>query len=196
MTSISKDARERFKELRASLRMPIVVAPMFLVSGPDIVTASARAGVIGAFPSTNARTIDIFEEWLDRISDEIRLMREKQLPGATDVWAQNLIVHSTYERLDAELALLQKYRPQIVITALGNPARVIDAVHDYGGLVIADVNSVELARKAANAGADGLALVSAGAGGHTGQMAGFAFVPAVGRTRVLRWHPDPCRRHR
>jgi nitronate monooxygenase len=147
--------------------MPIVVAPMFLVSGPDIVTASARAGVIGAFPSTNARTIDIFEEWLDRISDEIRLMREKQLPGATDVWAQNLIVHSTYERLDAELALLQKYRPQIVITALGNPARVIDAVH------------VELARKAANAGADGLALVSAGAGGHTGQMAGFAFVPAV-----------------
>jgi NAD(P)H-dependent flavin oxidoreductase YrpB (nitropropane dioxygenase family) len=114
MTSISKDARARFKELRASLRMPIVVAPMFLVSGPDIVTASARAGVIGAFPSTNARTIDIFEEWLDRISDEIRLMREKQLPGATDVWAQNLIVHSTYERLDAELALLQKYRPQIV----------------------------------------------------------------------------------
>ena len=179
MTSISKNSRERFQELRSSLRMPIVVAPMFLVSGPDIVTASARAGVIGAFPSTNARTIDIFEEWLDRISDEIRSMREKQLPGATDVWAQNLIVHSTYERLDAELALLQKYRPQIVITALGNPARVIDAVHDYGGLVIADVNSVELARKAANAGADGLALVSAGAGGHTGQMAGFAFVPAV-----------------
>jgi nitronate monooxygenase len=179
MSASEHDARVRFAELRASLRLPIAVAPMFLVSGPDIVIASARAGVIGAFPSTNARTIDVFEEWLDRISNEIRFMREKQLPGTTDVWAQNLIVHSTYERLDAELALLQKYRPQIVITALGNPARVIEAVHDYGGLVIADVNSVELARKAASAGADGLALVSAGAGGHTGQMAGFAFVPAV-----------------
>lgn len=173
------DARARFAELRASLRLPIAVAPMFLVSGPDIVTASARAGVVGAFPSTNARTLDIFEEWLERISGEIRLMRENQVPNATDVWAQNLIVHSTYERLDAELALLQKYRPQIVITALGSPARVIEAVHDYGGLVIADVNSLDLARKAAQAGADGLALVSAGAGGHTGQLAGFAFVPAV-----------------
>lgn len=179
MSARNYDARARFTELRATLRLPIAVAPMFLVSGPDIVTASARAGVVGAFPAPNARTIDIFEEWLDRISGEIKLMREKQVPGATDVWAQNLVVHSTYDRLDAELALLQKYRPQIVITALGNPARVIDAVHDYGGLVIADVNSVELARKAAAAGADGLALVSAGAGGHTGQMAGFAFVPAV-----------------
>ncbi len=179
MTSIGKDARARFNELRSSLRMPIVVAPMFLVSGPDIVVAAARSGVVGAFPSTNARSIDTFEEWLDRITGELKLLKEKRVPGATGVWAQNLIVHSTYERLDAELALLQKYRPPIVITALGSPRKTIEAVHDYGGLVIADVNSVDLARKAAEAGADGLALVSAGAGGHTGQMAGFAFVPAV-----------------
>jgi nitronate monooxygenase len=152
---------------------------MFLVSGPELVIAACRAGVVGSFPAPNARSIDDFEAWLDRITSELDLMRRKSVPGATDVWAQILIVHRTYERLDAELALLQKYRPPIVITALGSPARVIDAVHDYGGLVIADVNSVPLARKAAAAGADGLALVSAGAGGHTGQMAGFAFVPAV-----------------
>jgi nitronate monooxygenase len=89
------------------------------------------------------------------------------------------MVHSTYERLDAELALLEKYHPPIVITALGSPRNVVEVVHGYGGLVIADVNNVEYARKAAAVGVDGLALVSAGAGGHTGKMAGFAFVPAV-----------------
>ena len=179
MPKKSVSARTRFDELRAKLRLPIVVAPMFLVSGPEMVIGAARAGVIGSFPPQNARTIDVFEEWLERISAEIRLIRNQQLPNTTDVWAQNLVVHSTYQRLDKELAVLQKYRPPIVITALGSPKRVIEAVHDYGGLVIADVNSVELARKAADAGADGLALISAGAGGHTGQMAAFAFVPAV-----------------
>ena len=156
-----------------------MVAPMFLVSGPDLVTAACRSGVIGSFPAPNARSIDVFEEWLDKITGEIGNMKKNQVAGATDVWAQNLVVHSTYDRLDAELALLQKYQPPIVITALGSPKKTIEVVHDYGGLVIADVNSVELAHKAADAGADGLALVSAGAGGHTGQMAGFAFVPMV-----------------
>jgi len=160
-------ARARFDKLRSTLRLPVVVAPMFLVSGPDIVIAAARARVIGSFPAPNARSIDVFAEWVEQIS------------AATETWAQNLIVHSTYERLDAELEILRQYKPPVVITALGNPARVIDAVHEWGGRVIADVNSVDLARKAAAAGADGLALVAAGAGGHTGQMAGFAFVPAV-----------------
>ena len=150
------DERSRFAELRATLRLPVVCAPMFLVSGPDIVVAACRSGIVGSFPAPNARTIDVFEEWLERITTELAIM-ERDLPdGATTVWAQNLVVHSTYPRLDAELALLQKYRPPIVITALGSPTRVIDAVHDYGGLVIADVNSVPLARKAAAAGADGL----------------------------------------
>lgn len=179
MSPAAYDARARFTDMRASLRLPVVVAPMFLVSGPDIVIAAARSGVIGSFPAPNARSIDTFEEWLERITSELRLMRDRGVTGATDVWAQNLVVHSTYDRLDAELALLEKYRPPIVITALGSPKRAIEVVHGYGGIVIADVNSVEFARKAAAAGADGLALVSAGAGGHTGQMAGFAFVPAV-----------------
>jgi nitronate monooxygenase len=173
------DSRARFAAMRASLRLPIVVAPMFLVSGPDLVTAACRSGVIGSFPAPNAHTIEVFEEWLDKITNEIGRIKAQQLAGATDVWAQNLVVHRTYDRLDAELTLLQKYQPPIVITALGSPKKTIEVVHDYGGLVIADVNSVELAHKAADAGADGLALVSAGAGGHTGQMAGFAFVPMV-----------------
>lgn len=177
MTAI--EARNRFAALRATLRLPVVCAPMFLVSGPDLVVAACRAGIIGSFPSTNARSIDIFEEWLERITGELECDRKQGLVGATAVWAQNLIVHRTYQRLDQELALLQKYRPPVVITALGSPAAVVEAVHDYGGLVIADVNSLEFARKAAAVGVDGLALVSAGAGGHTGQMAGFAFVPAV-----------------
>ena len=173
------EARNRFAELRATLRLPVVCAPMFLVSGPDLVIGACRSGIVGAFPAPNARTVDTLEEWMDRIAGEIASMRERQVAGATHAWAQNLVVHSTYDRLDAELSLVQKYRPPIVITALGSPRAVVEVVHDYGGLVIADVNSVSYARKAAETGVDGLALVAAGAGGHTGHMAGFAFVPEV-----------------
>jgi len=152
---------------------------MFLVSGPELVLAACRAGIVGSFPAPNARTIADFELWLEQINSGLALIREQQIPGSTTIWAMNLVVHRTYQRLEAELALVRKYRPPIVITALGSPAAVVETVHDYGGLVIADVNSVPLARKAAAVGVDGLALVSAGAGGHTGHMAGFAFVPAV-----------------
>lgn len=173
------EARNRFAELRATLRLPVVCAPMFLVSGPDLVIGACRSGIIGSFPAPNARTLDDLEAWLDRITGELAILDRDQVAGATPVWAQNLVVHSTYDRLDAELALVEKYQPPIVITALGGPRAAVEVVHGYGGLVIADVNSVEYARKAVAAGVDGLALVAAGAGGHTGQMAGFAFVPAV-----------------
>lgn len=176
---VRTEARNRFAELRASLRLPVVCAPMFLVSGPELVVGACRSGIVGSFPAPNARTIDALEEWLDRITGELALLKKQQVAGSTQVWAQNLVMHSTYERLDAELALVEKYQPPIVITALGSPKRAIEVVHSYGGLVIADVNSVEFAHKAAAMGVDGLALVAAGAGGHTGQMAGFAFVPAV-----------------
>jgi len=108
-----------------------------------------------------------------------QFLKKNQVTGSTGIWALNLVVHKTYERLDAELELVEKYRPPIVITALGSPKNVVETVQGYGGLVIADVNSVEYARKAIAAGVDGLALVSVGAGGHTSKMAGFAFVPAV-----------------
>jgi nitronate monooxygenase len=155
--------------------VPAIAAPMFLVSGPDLVLACCRAGVIGAFPAPNARRLEDLEAWLARISAD--LARE---PHAAP-YALNMIVHSTYQRLAAELALVERYRPPLVITALGSPKAVVDAVHAYGGRVFADVATVRFARKAAEAGVDGLILVAAGAGGHVGPLAAFAFVPEVRR---------------
>jgi nitronate monooxygenase len=147
---------------------------MFLVSGPEFVTSACHAGLIGSFPTQNARTYDDLVDWLDRIA--------AGLAGAANPrWAASMIVHRTYERFDAELELMQEYRPAMVITALGGPGRVIDEVHGYGGAVLADVMSVEHARKAADAGADGLVLVCHGAGGHTGRLSPFAFVDEVRR---------------
>lgn len=157
--------------MKQGLRLPAIAAPMFLVSGPDLVIAARRAGVIGSFPVTNARTLDELDAWMSRIVAEAG-------EGAP-AWALNMITHRSYTRFDDELALLSKHRPPLVITALGSPAPVIEAVHAYGGLVLADVNTIEQARKAAAAGADGLVLVCAGAGGHTGGLSAFAFVPAV-----------------
>ena len=159
--------------------LPVVAAPMFLVSGPDLVLESCRAGIIGSFPAPNTRTIDILADWMARITAELEAARAASPGARIACWAQNLVVHSTYERLRAELELVSRFRPPIVITALGSPKAAIEVVHGYGGLVFADVNSVALARKAAAAGVDGLALVCAGAGGHTGAMAAFSFVPAV-----------------
>ncbi|RED17790.1 NAD(P)H-dependent flavin oxidoreductase [Parasphingopyxis lamellibrachiae] len=159
--------------LRKNLRIPAIAAPMFLVSGPEMVVAAARSGIIGSFPTPNARTPEILDQWLQQITE--RMVAE---PGAA-AWAANLVVHPSNDRLPADLELVTRYRAPLVITALGSPARVIGQVHDYGGLVFADVNSVGFARKAAAAGVDGLVLVASGAGGHTGQTAGFAFVEEV-----------------
>jgi nitronate monooxygenase len=156
--------------LRRRMKLPVIAAPMFLVSGPDLVIAACHAGVMGALPTANARTVGVLDEWLDRITSSVK----DHAP-----WIANLAVHRSNTRLDEDLALLEKYQPSIIITALGSPRAVIDKVHSFGGLVFADVNSVAYARKAVDAGVDGLMLVSAGAGGHTGQMTGFSFVPAV-----------------
>lgn len=152
------------------MMLPVVVAPMFLISGPDMVIAAARAGVIGAFPAPNARTVADFETWCRTISSAV---------GEGGLWAINLIVHPSYSRFAEEIAIVARYKPPLVITALGNPARALEAVHGYGGLVFADVASPTQARKAVQAGVDGLVLVCAGAGGHTGRFNPFAFVSAV-----------------
>lgn len=173
------DSLQPFAGIRARLALPAVVAPMFLVSGPDLVLAACRSGVIGSFPAPNARSIEILDEWMGRIAGDLA-SAQRVGPGAgVAPWAQNLVMHSTYDRLRAELDLVARHRPPIVITALGSPRAALEVVHGYGGLVIADVNSVEHARKAAATGVDGLALVCAGAGGHTGRMSAFAFIPAV-----------------
>jgi nitronate monooxygenase len=160
------------EQLRSDLGAPVVVAPMFLVSGPELVTSACHAGLIGSFPTQNARTLEDLIGWLEQIRAGLEGARNRR-------WAASMIVHKTYERFDAELELMQEYRPDMVVTALGSPSRVIDEVHSYGGAVLADVMSVEHARKAAAAGADGLVLVCHGAGGHTGRLSPFAFVDEV-----------------
>jgi nitronate monooxygenase len=169
--------RDRLAALRGGLRLPLIAAPMFLVSGPELVLAACAAGIGGAFPAPNARTVEALAAWLERVSSGHAAL--VAAGGRVGPWALNLVTHSTYDRLPAELELVERYRPPLVITALGSPAPVVARVHAYGGLVIADVNSVAFARKAAAAGVDGLALVCAGAGGHTGRIPAFAFVPAV-----------------
>ncbi|MEQ8507955.1 MAG: nitronate monooxygenase [Rhodospirillaceae bacterium] len=174
----SETVADKIADIKSRLTIPAFAAPMFLVSGPELVIAACKAGVIGSFPTMNARPIEMLEEWFEKIT--IELANYGSVPGQTPApWAANIICHSTSKRFNEDFALLQRYKPEIVITALGSPKRVVKEVHDYGGLVFADVNSVSYAKKAVEAGADGLVLVSAGAGGHTGFVTGFAFVPAI-----------------
>jgi nitronate monooxygenase len=144
---------------------------MFLVSGVDMVLAACKAGIIGSFPANNARSLEELDAWMATIA--------RTLPADAPPWAMNIMVHRSYARWEEELELVLKHRPPIVITALGSPSAVVDAIHGYGGLVYADVNSLTFAHKAAATGVDGLILVAAGAGGHTGPISGFAFAPAV-----------------
>ena len=154
------------------LRVPVVAAPMFLISGPDLVVAACQAGVVGAFPTPNCRTVADLDAWMGSISDKLA-------GSAAAPWAVNLVTHRTNTRLADDLRLVAEYRPPIVITALGSPVPAIETVKAYGGTVIADVVTLKLARKAVAAGADGLACVCAGAGGHTGFLSPFAFISAV-----------------
>lgn len=171
MTTPTLSIHDRTDAIKSRLRLPAICAPMFLVTGPDMVISACQAGVVGTFPATNARTQDQLVTWLDRISSTVT---------KTDApWALNMITHNSYGRFDAELDLVKRYQPELVITALGGPHRVTDAVHDYGGLVFADVNSPKFARKAIEKGADGLVLICAGAGGHTGEYAMIPFVEEV-----------------
>lgn len=159
--------------LRSNLRIPAIAAPMFLVSGPEMVIAASRAGMIGSFPTPNARTTEILDQWFIQVTQALGT------DSNAAAWAANLVVHPSNERLAADLELVVRYRAPLVITALGSPRRVVEQVHEYGGMVFADVNSVGFARKAAATGVDGLVLVGSGAGGHTGQTTGFAFVEEV-----------------
>ncbi|MBN7798217.1 NAD(P)H-dependent flavin oxidoreductase [Parahaliea mediterranea] len=157
-----------------NLRIPAFQAPMFLQSGPDMVIASCKAGVVGSFPSLNARTADDLEAWLQQITGELD-------PARDAPWAINLMMHRSNARRDEDLALAVKYQAPIMISALGSPRDAVEAIHGYGGKIYADVINTRFARKAIDAGVDGLVLVAAGAGGHTGQLSGFAFVEEVRR---------------
>lgn len=151
-------------------KLPIIVAPMFLVSTPEKVIEAGKAGVIGSFPLLNARPIEKCEEWLKEIKREL----------GDAAWAVNFICHrKANKRYDDDLELIRKYKPPIVITSLGNPNEVLEIVHAYSGFVYSDVASVHHAKKSAEIGVDGLILVCAGAGGHGGTLNPFAFIAAV-----------------
>jgi nitronate monooxygenase len=160
-------------------RLPVFAAPMFLVSGPDLVIAACRAGIVGSFPSHNARTAQDLAGWMELITTDLARARKERPDAVIAPWCVNLVTHSTNARLPEDLALVAKYQPPVVVTALGSPKPVMEVVRGYGGLVIADVITMTLARKAITAGVDGLACVSAGAGGHTGFLSPFAFISAV-----------------
>ncbi len=167
------------RPLPFKLRLPVVAAPMFLVSGPALVLAACKAGIVGAFPTPNARPIEMLDEWMREITEGLARARDEQPAATIGPWCANLVTHSSNTRLPEDLELIAKYKPPVVVTALGSPKPAIEVVHAYGGLVFADVIGITLAKKAVAAGADGLACVSAGAGGHTGFLSPFAFVSAV-----------------
>jgi nitronate monooxygenase len=151
------------------LSLPVIAAPMFLVSGPELVIAACKAGIVGAFPTPNARSVADLDVWMTRIRAEV----------GDRPWCANLVTHSTNARLAEDLALVARHKPPLVVTALGSPRPAVEVVRAYGGRVLADVTTIRLAHKALQAGADGLACICAGAGGHTGTLNPFAFVRAV-----------------
>ncbi|MCP4645693.1 MAG: nitronate monooxygenase [bacterium] len=167
------------ERLRSQTTIPVVVAPMFLVSGVELVTATCINGVIGTFPTLNGRTSDDFEAMLRDTTDTLDRHRHDHPDAVVAPYGVNLIMHRTNPRVAADLELCVKYQAPLVITSLGKPTDVAEAVHGYGGIVISDVASIDHARKAAACGVDGLILVCAGAGGHAGHLNPFAFTAAV-----------------
>jgi len=164
--------------LKSRLRLPLIAAPMFLVSGPALVTAACRAGVVGSFPTANCRTVAELERWLADMSDDLKHFADTTGRAPAPL-CPNLIVHHSNPRLADDLAAVLSARAELVITSVGSPEPVLKPLKDAGCLVLADVASVRHAEKAVAAGVDGLVLLTAGAGGQTGWVNPFAFARAV-----------------
>jgi nitronate monooxygenase len=162
--------------LRDRLRLPVIASPLFIVSGPDLVIAQCKAGVVGSFPSLNARPISQLDEWLAQITEELADWDRAHPDAPSAPFAVNQIVHKTNNRLDADMELCAKYKAPVVITSLGAREDVNRAVHGWGGVVMHDVISDFFAHKAIEKGADGLIPVAAGAGGHASRLSPFAMV--------------------
>ncbi|MDF4203480.1 nitronate monooxygenase [Maribacter sp. SA7] len=151
------------------LSLPAVAAPMFLISGPQLVIECCKNGIVGTFPALNQRTSEGFEEWLIEIKSALKAFEEETGKKAAP-FGVNLIVHQTNPRLEADIKLCVKHKVPLIITSLGAVSQVVDAIHSYGGLVFHDIIKKRHAEKAAEAGVDGLILVAAGAGGHAGTI--------------------------
>ncbi len=165
--------------LAARLRLPVVAAPMFIVSNPALVLAQCRSGIVGSFPALNARPAELLDEWLVEIREGLAAHDRAHPDRPAAPFAVNQIVHRSNDRLEHDLELCVKHRVPIVITSLGARTDVNDAVHSYGGIVLHDVINDSFARKAIEKGADGLIAVAAGAGGHAGGHSPFALVQEI-----------------
>lgn len=161
------------------LRLPVIGAPLFILSGPELVIAQCKAGIIGSFPALNARPAEVLGEWLTRIKTELAA-HDAQYPDSPSApFAVNQIVHKSNDRLMHDVELCVRHQVPIVITSLGAVTEVNQAIHSYGGMVFHDVISDKFARKAVDKGADGLVAVAAGAGGHAGRLSPFALVQEI-----------------
>jgi nitronate monooxygenase len=165
-------------EFIKDLSLPVIAAPMFLISGPKLVVECCKNGIVGTFPALNQRTSEGFEEWLIQIKSELEQF-EKETGKKPAPFGVNLIVHPTNPRLEADVKLCMKHKVPLVITSLGAVSQVVNAIHSYGGLVFHDIIKKRHAEKAAEAGVDGLILVSAGAGGHAGNINPMSLVHEV-----------------
>lgn len=158
------------------LSIPVIGSPLFIVSGPDLVIAQCKAGVVGSFPALNARPAALLDEWLHRIKEELAAYDKAHPDRPSAPFAVNQIVHKSNNRLEQDLALCEKHKVPMVITSLGAREELNQAVHAWGGITFHDVINQKFAHKAVEKGADGLVLVAAGAGGHAGALSPFAFV--------------------
>jgi len=165
--------------LQNNLRVPVVGSPLFLVSGPELVIAQCKAGIIGSFPALNARPAEVLDEWLTRINTELEEYKAANPDAVVAPYAVNQICHASNDRLMEDMETCVKHKVPIIITSLRPPAEIVEAAHSYGGVVYHDVINVKHARKAAEEGVDGLILVCAGAGGHAGALSPFALLREV-----------------
>jgi nitronate monooxygenase len=172
---------EQLTTLRQSLVLPVIGAPMFIVSGPELVIEQCKAGIVGSFPALNARPKETLDEWLCQIEEALAKARDLEPGRKIAPYAVNQIVHTSNDRLEHDLEVCIRHKVPIIITSLRAPDDVVSHVHAYGGVVFHDVINVRHAQKALEAGVDGLILVCTGAGGHAGMLSPFALVPEVRR---------------
>ena len=165
--------------LKDNLRVPVVGSPLFLVSGPELVIAQCKAGIVGSFPALNARPAEVLDEWLTRINTELAEYKAANPDAIVAPYSVNQICHGSNDRLMQDMETCVKHQVPIIITSLRPPAEIVEAAHSYGGLVFHDVINVKHARKAVEEGVDGLILVCAGAGGHAGALSPFALLREV-----------------
>ena len=165
--------------LSERLRLPVVAAPLFIISNPDLVIAQCKAGVVGSFPALNARPAEELDRWLEKITTELAEYDAENPDAPSAPFAVNQIVHSSNDRLQHDVEMCVKWKVPIVITSLGAKEFVNEAVHSYGGIVLHDIISNRFAKKAIAKGADGIIAVAAGAGGHAGALSPFALVQEI-----------------